>query len=366
MNAQYDNTLGYAVNIYHIDDNGTKAGDGVKVTASTSFEVWCKAVATYYELPPSVLPGIETQDEEELESFRHLRLSKLVSFAGLGHSVIGGMVEAEAAGHATYRGPKLWGDRPMVAARGYYAGEIQEIGERFSRFITVGDEQPASFATSRAAKIYYEYKAKIGNYTMTDVARIADIKIGRDEEPFVAFWSGRDGYLDRLLHLETSHQDRTKIVDEIVDNLENDSERHEAYNRTHDPPQLTPPPDPQEYEEPRFFAGTDMLMGLAPPGAQVGDWVIKFMDCDAAVVVRPLGLPEDDYRTRSYALVGRADVADIEGDDRQSDDMAACEALFRDVDETEEVPMDKRMDMIMSWRTLARLTAAITLYDEQG
>lgn len=127
----------------------------------------------------------------------------------------------------------------------------------------------------------------IYNYTMADILRIVDTKIGRDEEPFVAFWSGRDGYLDQLLHPRTSNQERNKIVD----NLSINSRRYDCLSISYTR---------------KYYAGE-----------------IKFLDCDAAVVVRPLGLPDDDYRTMSYALVGRADVADIEGDEKEADDMAA-------------------------------------------
>lgn len=142
MNAQYYNTYDNAVEIFYKNDNGTKAGDIVKVTGRTPFEVWYKATATYYSLPPSAEPNAQTEDEEEIESLRHLRLSKLVSFAGLGYYKIGSMVKAEAAGQATC-GPKLW-----EAARGYYAGEIKQISAKFSHFTTIGDEWPTSFSTS--------------------------------------------------------------------------------------------------------------------------------------------------------------------------------------------------------------------------
>jgi hypothetical protein len=68
--------------------------------------------------------------------------------------------------------------------------------------------------------------------------------------------------------------------------------------------------------EPRVFLGTDYLIGLVPSAAKIGDFLIRFWNCNAAIVVRPIDLGMGvvstvDSPNSSFMLVGRADVAEV-------------------------------------------------------
>ena len=53
-------------------------------------------------------------------------------------------------------------------------------------------------------------------------------------------------------------------------------------------------------------------MGLVCSAAQPGDVVLRFWNCDAAVVMRPARLSTDGTQgTTSFTLMGRADVAEV-------------------------------------------------------
>jgi len=55
---------------------------------------------------------------------------------------------------------------------------------------------------------------------------------------------------------------------------------------------------------PRICLGTAFLMGLVPPETRVGDVIVRFWNCSAAIVMRPT-----TAQSRFFVLVGRADVA---------------------------------------------------------
>ena len=61
---------------------------------------------------------------------------------------------------------------------------------------------------------------------------------------------------------------------------------------------------------PAICLGTNHLIGLVPPAARVGDAVVRFWGCDAAVVMRPV-VGSDDGQELGFMLVGRADVAEV-------------------------------------------------------
>ncbi|KAI0518121.1 hypothetical protein F5B22DRAFT_601770 [Xylaria bambusicola] len=52
-------------------------------------------------------------------------------------------------------------------------------------------------------------------------------------------------------------------------------------------------------------------MGLIPSAAEPGDIIVRFWNCDAAVVMRPLKtIPTDPKTPVSWSLIGRAHVAE--------------------------------------------------------
>lgn len=53
-------------------------------------------------------------------------------------------------------------------------------------------------------------------------------------------------------------------------------------------------------------------MGLVPPTAKPGDVIVRFWNCDAAIVMRSLKSPSGVRSVPpSFLLVGRADVAEV-------------------------------------------------------
>jgi hypothetical protein len=67
-------------------------------------------------------------------------------------------------------------------------------------------------------------------------------------------------------------------------------------------------------DAPKIFLGTGHLIGLVPPAARVGDVIVQFWNCDAAIVMRPEHMPPDEttrFSASSFSIVGRADVVDL-------------------------------------------------------
>ncbi len=97
-------------------------------------------------------------------------------------------------------------------------------------------------------------------------------------------------------------------------------------------------------------------MGLAPMAARVGDLVIRFWNCDAAIVVRTTTLVDSDSGAM-YGLVGRADVA--EPYDRQdgSDNQAREAMEMKPFSE----PHTKGMYVSMNFDTLQQISAVIEI-----
>ena len=112
---------------------------------------------------------------------------------------------------------------------------------------------------------------------------------------------------------------------------------------------------------PRICIGTKRLIALVPAATEVDDVVVRFWNCSAAFMMRPVSnvgccdnawpsAPEAEY----YMLVGRADVAHSEERGRSSPDSG----LFS-VDTTKDGgPVWVNVGM----RALQLLTASIAVY----
>lgn len=316
------------------------------------YDIWCDAVQYLFRCPYYFVPPYQDMDPGELARLRHERLIHVVRFAGLLQNTLQDEVERELAQLAAsspsasdiktrLRGPKLLG-RHLVPARGYLAGKILDLGPSYADFVssfrhrtgwrtTWRKHYRKEFDLQKLREMEEQYEAKILEYGEADIARIAPICDGS----FVAFSSPDDGPLDELTDPQ-SGADGVRVIDDILARLSVQGASKNApggkVNR---------------------LIGTDYCMGLAPPGAAVGDWVLRFWDCDAAVVVRPDN--PSDPKTRC-ALVGRADVADVYNRKTSVGDVAANNALTRNAYDEGE---DKRMDMLMQWRTLQLVTASI-------
>jgi hypothetical protein len=320
------------------------------------YDIWCDVVQYIFRCPYYFVPSHPDTDESELPRLRHVRLTNVVRFAGLVQNTLQDEVESELAQLAAsseaseidvrLQGPKLLG-RHVVPARGYLAGKILDFGPSYANYVGSSRHQTAWRALWRK---YYRresdlmrlrmmeesYVAKILLYNETDVGRITHMK----GETFLAYPSLEHEMLDDLTAVDTADADRLRIIDNLLETMSG----HTVFE------------DTPEGEACRFI-GTEYCMGVAPPGAAIGDWVIRFWDCDTAVVVRAFNGDETDPNT-VLGLVGRADVADISDRKGQLGDTLGSRALRRNYFDS-STP-SKIIDMVMDWRTLQRVTASIT------
>jgi len=144
--------------------------------------------------------------------------------------------------------------------------------------------KPIDLETLR--RIDEEYTAKIMSYGERDLARIQEIR-----NPSIVAWRIAGGR-------------RPKISDPWYA-----AEYEKMWDTVDDSEQRL-------LRGPRICLGTGYLIGIVPPAAQVGDVIVQFWNCDAAIVMRPSDLrvsaaSTTGNSTSSFMLVGRADVAEV-------------------------------------------------------
>ncbi|KAI1430781.1 heterokaryon incompatibility protein-domain-containing protein [Xylaria sp. CBS 124048] len=326
------------------------------------YSIWCDTILYYFQCPYYKLPANHT-NQDKLERLHHLQLTRLVRFAALLQNTLLDEVERElvkltrAAGwpwpsstpisdsdmntKVELRGPRLFGDY-LVPARGYLAGKIISMGPTYDEF--VGSPRQQIAWTSQWRKYYAQehqlqllremeerYAAKILGYTEAELKRIA----GLSEWLFVGLCSPEPGPIDKLAACSTD-ADARHVMSEMLEPLPN--------------LMLQKASGTGEWDKTARFLGTDHCMGLAPPDSEVGDWVVRFWGCNAAIIVRP----NVNAGQKSCALIGRADVADIY-EHKQDNDKVADESLY-----PISTRGEKWIDMVMSWHTLQCITAAAT------
>ncbi|KAF2799622.1 hypothetical protein K505DRAFT_230644 [Melanomma pulvis-pyrius CBS 109.77] len=64
---------------------------------------------------------------------------------------------------------------------------------------------------------------------------------------------------------------------------------------------------------PRICLGTNHAIAMVPPGAELGDVIIRFWHCSAAIIMRPPPDNSSDATRSSFRMIGRADVAEDMG-----------------------------------------------------
>ncbi len=74
------------------------------------------------------------------------------------------------------------------------------------------------------------------------------------------------------------------------------------------------PEDDKTPSDPYICVGTDNLMALVPSGARPGDVVVRFWNCNAAMVMRPCltSSRQSTKKAWDFLLVGSAEVAEVE------------------------------------------------------
>ena len=115
--------------------------------------------------------------------------------------------------------------------------------------------------------------------------------------------------------------------------------------------------------EPRICLGTGYLIALVPPAAQPGDLVVRFWNCDAAVVIRSTAYNRVSGLSTSFKLVGRADVAEVV--DRAAtpgDDPHAKRCMLASVGSSfgNRSPIYGAVTIKLNFRTLQIISAHIT------
>jgi len=267
------------------------------------YDIWCDVVELmHFRAKPQLDFGREPHD---LEDERKVRL---VRFAGVVQHALDGNIPTVAPLLRT-----CLDDRGSVVAKGYIAGRIASLGPTYTEFI--------------------------GSF--------------RSRQRWVGSWEaqyGRDEDLAKLREMEEKYE--VKIIGYSKAELDLivpiDSPETVAWSPLHIDGAATPAgvtfarrggPDDNPASEPRRFLGDDLCMGLAPSTAQEGDLVVRFWNCDAAIVVRetcPADQEEGGLETDAlFRLVGRADIAenykrDNGLDNHAKDKMVVYQAHYKD------------------------------------
>jgi hypothetical protein len=106
---------------------------------------------------------------------------------------------------------------------------------------------------------------------------------------------------------------------------------------------------------PRICLGTTFLMGLVPPEAEAGDVIVRFWNCNAAIVMRRIAA-----QSRSFVLVGRADVAQTISNPPNASLWAPNPPLRSEKSRT----LAGAVSVRLSLRTLQKITAYISTHLE--
>jgi hypothetical protein len=238
------------------------------------------------------------------------RKISIVRTAGIAQEALGHMVEEEMASfdlpkesaHFPFlcssskakdtNKSKHINERPTIRAIGYLSGEIVHLGPTYTSLIgSFRAEQdwlncwgkyyqkPGDLETLR--RINEQYMAKIMGYKAKDLARIREIR----SQSTVA-WRVAGGRRP-----ENSDPSQAAQFDKMWDNEESSQSNGS-----------------------RICLGTDYLMTVVPAAAKFGDVVLRFWNCSAAILMRPVnptGSSDSINMDTPFMLVGRADVAEL-------------------------------------------------------
>jgi hypothetical protein len=237
------------------------------------YKIWMDVVSYMYFRAKPMLDFGNRADELEDE-----RRARLVRFAGVVQTAFEGRVDKEVQ-MLRLEESNEWG-KMKLRAKGYIAGTILHLGPAYSDYISSYREQQLWLGSwdkhyagedttnlRNLREMEETYSAKIIDYTETDIARICTI-------------SGTDTI---------------------------------AWSALEDPPRNPngdPIPTATRDNDPVRFLGTNCCLGLAPPEARCGDHIIRFWNCDAAIVMRPETHFTKNGPREYYELVGRIDIAE--------------------------------------------------------
>jgi len=270
-----------------------KRGSGtLRVDYSRSnYDIWEEAVkAVFFRVRPI------TSRIEGLDPPAHERSISIVRTAGVIQAALGGNVELEFV-CGTQVTP-----RPIIQAMGYLAGEITQLGPDYSSLVGSFRAQqewlntcelmfndPHDLEIVRA--VNDSYSARILGFGDRELNRITEIR-----SYGVVAWQGeRTGF----------HPDHAKLDQKYRQMWDDARERWMESVRD------------EAQDGPRICIGTEHLVALVPPSAAVGDVVVRFWNCDAALIMRLAYVDElqrgGSVKVPYFLPVGRADVADGDG-----------------------------------------------------
>ncbi|KAK0624122.1 hypothetical protein B0T14DRAFT_407171, partial [Immersiella caudata] len=242
-----------------------KRGVGaIHVDYSRSFyDIWADAVkAIFFRARP-----MSTRFEDPSASV-HERAVSIVRTAGVIQAALGDNVEVELES-----GPSTQlTERPTIQAMGYIAGEITELGPNYSALVgsfraqqdwlntcETAYDNPQDLETIRA--VNESYSTRILGFGDKELNRIREIRSSG-----AVAWQGEKACYP-------SDRDKLKRGYEL---MWDDTRQRGMKSAAQETP-----------DEQRICIGTERLVALVPPSAAVGDVIVRFWGCDAALVMRP-------------------------------------------------------------------------------
>ncbi|KAM7208048.1 Heterokaryon incompatibility protein (HET) domain containing protein [Naviculisporaceae sp. PSN 640] len=266
-------------------------------------------------------PGISAQEE---------RYRSIVRTSAVIQTALGQSVQEE---HAKLKNPFIPKPSPIIRAIGYLRGQITELGPDYTSLIASARAQqdwvslwtshhchePSSLATLR--RLNEEFMARLIAKDEQDLDLIREIRT-----PKVIAWP--TGRLNEDINKDNPatgtppdwvNSKLDKLYPEMWNEADNNNNNNNNSNDINQQQQL------QKSAGIKSFIGTDHLMGLVPPAARAGDWIVRFWNCDAAIVVRSAHVHDTGVVTlgdsprktttttepSAFLLVGRADVAEL-------------------------------------------------------
>ncbi|KAH9905399.1 heterokaryon incompatibility protein-domain-containing protein [Xylariomycetidae sp. FL2044] len=292
----------------------SRKGRGViKVDYSVSlYEVWLDVMRC---LNSRTLGSGATRLEQALQAFLgsvdgsellrgEERAISIVRASGMVHEALDQRVSLDLKMLPLFQEAKDTPPRQYITAIGYLSGEILEIGPTYDQllgsftslndwFNLWDDHYQGSQDMERLRRIDEQYMTKMIAYNAEQLARIRPIR-----SPGVRAWN---------VLREPPSRDGPSALE--GNGSQGATEEHAPEGHA------TKGHKPASRPEVRICLGTGHTIALVPSCAEPGDVIVRFWNCNAAIVMRPTTGDASDGKHSStegfsFSLVGRADVAD--------------------------------------------------------
>jgi len=346
------------------DHSGSRVGF-IEIDYKRSFyDIWRDVVHLVYTNSTTPLGTGPTREDQGREGG-----TRLVRFSGVVQRAFEGNVEREVKMARPSAGSS---DTPPVTAMGYVAGSILTLGPRYSQFIS-----------SYRAQKKWAYSLRRHYSSSRDLETLRRMQESYEEK--ILYYSVED--LDRIRALDSSKSAVWSVLQ--------GNGRAPFGDVTHDldAEGLRRPTDPSA-ADPVLFLGTDHCMGLAPSIAKPGDHVVRFYNCNAAILMRPTSTPSAEKptsevreiseqhgvppgpeflssRSGRYQIVGRVDVAESGSRDEDRGDSRAMNLMsdverslpaFQSADASGLSEWSRGVFVCLDFQTLQQISAGIEIY----